>query len=121
DLDGDGRPDVVLTSLDAPPALLQNESTRKPVILELVGRSPKARVPFGARVRVTAGGGTLVRDLPGGGGYLSASEPRIYLGLGDVRRIERLEVAWPSGLTEVWRDLETSGIARVIEGEGTRK
>ncbi|MGE3822437.1 MAG: FG-GAP repeat domain-containing protein, partial [Isosphaeraceae bacterium] len=50
DLDGDGRPVVVLTSLDAPPALLQNESTRKPVILELVGRSPKARVPFGARV-----------------------------------------------------------------------
>ncbi len=118
DLDGDGRPDVVLTSIDAPPALLRNESSGRPVVLRLVGRSPLARVPFGAKVRVTAGGTELVRDLPGGGSYLSASEPSIYLGLGDARRIDRLDVTWPSGKAEAWHDLDRSGTLRIVEGTG---
>lgn len=118
DLDRDGRPDLVLTSLDASPTILRNASKGKPIALELVGRSKRARVPFGARVRAIAGGRTLVRDLPGGGSYLSSSEPRIYLGLGEATRIDRLEVTWPSGKTERWSDLKVSDKLRIVEGTG---
>jgi hypothetical protein len=110
----------VVSALDAPAAVLLNKSPGRSVALELVGRSPRARVPFGARVRAEAGGRVLVRDLPGGGSYLATSDPRIFLGLGDASRIEKLDVTWPSGRTESWRDLEVSGTVRVAEGTGRR-
>jgi hypothetical protein len=118
DLDGDGRPDVVLTALDAPPTLLRNGSKARPVVLELVGRSPKARAPFAARVRARLDGRLVVRDLIGGGSYLSASEARVFLPTVSAPRIESVEVSWPSGRTESWRDLPASGTVRLLEGTG---
>src|SRR5262249_25273299 len=67
-----------------------------------------------------AGGGVFVRDLVGGGSYLSASDRTLYLGLGGAPRIDRLDVTWPWGKTETWRDLPGSGAVRVTEGTGPR-
>jgi hypothetical protein len=117
DLDRDGRPDLVINALDAPAAILRNVSPGgRAVVLELVGRG--ARVPVGARVRATVAGLVLVRDLVGGGSYLSASDPRISLGLAGATRIDRLEVTWPSGRSESWTDLPASGTVRLVEGAG---
>jgi hypothetical protein len=117
DLDRDGRPDVVVNALDAPAAILRNESEAGHVLaLDLVGRCP--RQPFGARVRAHVAGHTIVGGLPGGGSYLSASDRRLYLGLGESRRVDRLEVAWPSGRVESWEDLEAGTPRRLEEGTG---
>ncbi|GAC1469111.1 MAG: CRTAC1 family protein [Isosphaeraceae bacterium] len=116
DLDGDGRPDVVVNALDAPAALLRNESSGQSLCVELINRH--GLTPFGARVRVSTRGRVLVRDLPGGGSYLSSSDRRVYLALGDVRRIPNLEVTWPWGRTESWRDLPATRLIRIVEGTG---
>ena len=117
DLDGDGRPDVVVNALDSPAAVLRNESKGGNVLtLDLVGRAP--RQAFGARVRARVGGRTLVRDLVGGGSYLSSSDLRLHLGLGDARRVDRLEVAWPSGRAESWDGLEAGMQRTLVEGIG---
>ena len=119
DLDDDGRPDVVVAALDVPAAVLRNVGAGGHFLaLELIGRPPSPRAAIGARVRATVGGRTLVRDVVGGGSYLSAPDRRIQLGLGDARRVERLEVAWPSGRVEVWTGLEGRSV-RLIEGAGT--
>lgn len=116
DLDNDGRPDVVVASLDAAPLVLHNESTTPPrVVLELKSRGVTA---YGARAWATIDGGTLVRDVAGGGSYLSASDSRIFLGLrGTAERVERVVVRWPSGHREVWHDI-APGHARLQEGQG---
>ena len=55
DLDGDGRPDVVVNSLDAPAALLQNASDGNHfLVAEIINLAGRPAV--GARVEVTAGG-----------------------------------------------------------------
>lgn len=113
DLDRDGRPDVVVNSLDAPAAILRNVTRGgRRLILELVGPS------VGARVRATSGGRTLAKDVVGGGSYLSASDRRIFIGVGTTRRVERLEITWPSGRVESWSDLETDRLQRLVEGSG---
>ena len=101
DLDGDGRPDVVACALDAPAALLSNNSkSGRYLSLELVDRH--GRPAFGARVRVTAGGLRPAGALVAGGSYLASSQPLLFIGLGSADSVERVEVAWPWGQTESW-------------------
>ena len=64
--------------------------------LRLEGKSSN-RDAIGVRVTVVAGGRRQVAWRFGGGSYQSASDPRLHIGLGDSRRIESLEVVWPSG------------------------
>ena len=111
DLDNDGKTDLVLTSLDASPILLRNESNGGSRVVELKGRRSQA---FGARLRVTSEGLEIVRELPGGGNYLSSSDRRIILGSGG--RLDKIEVTWPSGEAESWRNLPPTGIIRIVEG-----
>lgn len=116
DLDRDGRPDVVVSALDGPAAILRNEQTAgRWLVLELAGRSPGPVV--GARVRATVGEHVLVREVVGGGSFLSASESGLFLGLGSATRVDRLEVTWPSGRVETWKDLEAGRPRRLEEGK----
>ena len=58
----------------------------------------------GARVEVTVGGRTLVRQVTTAGGYQSGNEPLVHLGLGDASQVERIVVRWPPparGTTEL--------------------
>jgi hypothetical protein len=102
DLDGDGRPDVVAGALDAPVAVLHNVSTGSELTSwEIVDRHGHPAV--GARVRVTfAGGRRQTAFVSGGGSYLAASEPRIWIGHEPPQVVERAEIDWPWGGTEFW-------------------
>ena len=111
DLDNDGKPDAVVTALDAPPALLRNESAGEPIVIELSGKHTQ---PFGSRLKATIDGRALHRELPGGGSYLSSSDRRIAFGA----RPERVEVTWPSGKTELWRNPPGNRTIRLREGTG---
>jgi hypothetical protein len=59
---------------------------------------------LGAMVHVTAGGRTFMKYNDGKSGYLSQSSLPLYFGLGDARKIERVEVDWPSGRKQVLTD-----------------
>jgi hypothetical protein len=120
DLDGDGRPDAVVNTLDAPAAVLRNLSTGgRFVTLDLVGRPPSPSRAIGTRIRATVAGRTLVRDVVGGGSYLSASDSRIHLGVGSAAAVERLEIRWPSGRRESWKGLAAGESIKLIEGTGS--
>jgi hypothetical protein len=120
DLDGDGRPDAVIAAIDAPPLILRNTSATPPgLTVELVGRPPAHRSAIGATVRATVGGRIFTRRIVGGGSYLSTSDRRVHLGLDGATMVDRLEVTWPSGRIEAWRDLPSGRRARLVEGSGT--
>lgn len=115
DVDGDGRPDLAATALDAPFALLLNRSRGETFVsLDLVDR--RGLPAFGARVRARVGGREVVRDLIGGGSYLSSSPPRLTIGLGDAAEVESVEVAWPWGGIETWRRIGPGPTIRLVEG-----
>jgi hypothetical protein len=52
-------------------------------------------------VRVLANIQTYTRYNDGKSGYLSQSVLPLYFGLGDATKIDRVEVAWPSGRKQV--------------------
>ena len=110
DLDDDGDLDVVISRMDAHPAVLLNESAPAPwVRLELLtGKS--GRPAIGAAVEVHAEGGrTIHRQLKGGGSYLSSNDTRLLIGLGRAERVDRVDIRWPNGERS---SLETPSIRR---------
>jgi hypothetical protein len=98
DLDGDGDLDVVIVHHNAPSVVLWNETpnTGNWLIVDLEGKGAN-REAIGARVFAQVEGRRLVRQVDGGGSYISAHDRRIHFGLGPARTVERLSVRWPSG------------------------
>lgn len=97
-----------------PPTLLRNRLELQPkrhwLAVALRGTTSNA-LGIGARVTVTAGGKTQVRELHCGSGFLSSPAPEAHFGLGKTSTVDRLEVRWPSGKRTV---LERVAVDRVL-------
>jgi tetratricopeptide (TPR) repeat protein len=117
DLNNDGRVDLVVVHRDAPAAVLWNRAPAGHWLgLRLHGRrSP--RTPIGARVTCHIGNRTTSRWLTCGTGYLSSHDSRVWIGLGTVSAVDRLEVAWPSRFGQSWTNLPVDRILEVEEGD----
>ena len=119
DLFNDGNVDVVVEDLDSAPMILQNHgvSGRHWVSLELAGTRSN-RMAIGARVKIVAGGMTQTDEVRSGGSYISQSDFRLHFGLVSAEKIESLEVRWPSGKVETFKNLAADRFYALLEGEG---
>ena len=119
DLDNDGDLDLLVTNNGDTPDLLRNDSRQgnNSIIVRTVGTRSN-RDGIGARLRVTAAGRTQMREVKAGSSYLGQSDTRVHVGLGRTARIDRLEIQWPAGSTEVIQDVPVNQIVTVTEGQG---
>ncbi|MCU0239842.1 MAG: CRTAC1 family protein, partial [Pyrinomonadaceae bacterium] len=114
DLDDDGKPDVVVNCIDAAPLLVKNvaENKNRWLTIKLIGdgkQTPKDAM--GSTVYVTAGGIKQRFDVVSGAGYASQNDQRIHIGLGSASKIDKLEIFWANGKSEV---INISTIDKVI-------
>ena len=123
DLNNDGNIDAVVFNVGEPPSILLNDSknANHRVLFKLVGtKSNKAAI--GARVTITAGGATQIREVKGGSSYISQSDLRLHFGLGpDTTKIEKVDIRWPNGNTEELKDVAADAIYTVVEGGGIKE
>ncbi|WP_319549397.1 FG-GAP-like repeat-containing protein [Desulfogranum marinum] len=85
--------------------------------IDLVGTTSN-RDGIGARVFVTAGDKTQLREQAGGVHKDSQNHTRIHFGLGHNSTIQRLEVHWPSGIVQVIENISADQVLRVVESSG---
>ena len=118
DFDSDGFMDLVVGNNGDPPLLLHNSGGNGNHFLnfKLVGTKSN-RDALGARVRVLAGSLSQIREIAGGGSYLSQSDLRAHFGLGKATRAESVEVKWPSGQRQVFHDVEADRFYLIEEGK----
>ncbi|WP_419194345.1 FG-GAP-like repeat-containing protein [Novipirellula herctigrandis] len=116
DWNRDGKVDLFANHLDAPVALLQNESAEGHwVQFELIGTTSE-RDAIGAEVVVQAGDVSLTGWQIGGDGYMCTNEPIVHFGLGTVSAIDDVTIHWPSGQETSFGSIEMNRRYRVIEG-----
>ncbi|HTM36518.1 MAG TPA: CRTAC1 family protein [Terriglobales bacterium] len=118
DFDNDGFVDLVVGNNGDPPLLLHNGggSGNHFVNFKLVGTKSN-RDAMGARIRIRAGGISQIREIYGGGSYLSQSDLRANFGLGQATKIESVEVSWPSGSKQTFSNVEADKFYQVEEGK----
>jgi hypothetical protein len=119
DIDNDGDVDLVFTNNGGALEVLRNNggNRRNALVVRAVGVQSN-RDGIGARVTVAAAGRNQVREVKSGSSYLGQQDLRLYFGLGDARRVDRLDVRWPDGRVETLRDLDVNQTITVVEGRG---
>ena len=102
DFDNDGDEDLIVTANGAGPRLLRNDRSGGTWLsLILVSMQPGNRSGLGALVELRTGGRLLRRQAQSGGSYLSASDPRVHVGLNGASGAA-VTVSWPGGGRERW-------------------
>jgi hypothetical protein len=117
DFDNDGFVDVLVANNGDPPTLLRNSAKHKNhfVNFKLVGTKSN-RDAVGARIRVSSVKISQIREIAGGGSYLSQSDLRANFGLGDAAVADTVEVTWPNGGRQVFREIKADQFYLIEEG-----
>ncbi len=133
DWDHDGDLDLWISNRNAPRLrFFRNDvpSRNHHLALRLEGNaSTTNRDAIGARVEVLlAPTGSndkserpLVQTLRAGESFLSQSSKWLHFGLGDVAKIESVQVQWPGGEMETFSGLSVDGRYQLVQGSGQAK
>ena len=118
DIDNDGDLDLLVTNNGDRADLLRNDgATGNALMVRLIGTGSN-RDGIGARLSLTSGARTQIREVKAGSSYLGQNDLRQHFGLGAATRAGRLEIQWPSGRRDTIRDVPANLLITVREGEG---
>jgi hypothetical protein len=128
DFDNDGDIDVVVNCMNSGPQLLRCDSTtiRNWIKIRTVGTKSN-RAGIGARLTVTAqvDGKTgaeaakpmvQIEEVRSGGSYYSQNDLRVHFGLDQAKKVDSLEIRWPSGAVDILKNLDVNKLYVIQEG-----
>jgi hypothetical protein len=124
DFDNDGFLDLFVTNgngeipyTDGPYQLFRNVTANGNHWLELQLRGVQSnRDGVGARVIISAGGKSQLREQSGGVHRLSQNSQRLHFGLAGNTVVDTLTISWPSGLVQTINGVAADQILQVTEG-----
>lgn len=106
DYDNDGDLDILVTNWNQTADLLRNEggNLNNWIQINVVGtKSNKSGI--GTRIKLVAGNLKQYQEVQSGGSYLAFSDLRTHFGVGNAKRIDLVEILWPSGHIDKYKDL----------------
>jgi hypothetical protein len=125
DFDGDGDLDLAVVVHGGALRLARNQGGNARGWLRVVLRAPggsgagprSTTYGTGARLTLTSGPVSQMREVGGQPSYLSQEPPgEVFFGTGDAATLERLEVRWPSGRVQGFEGLPARATVEITEG-----
>ncbi len=120
DYDNDGDLDILVSTNGGRAYLLRNDGGNQSnfIRFHLVGTTSN-RSGLGAKVAIFLPDGTrLWNYVRSASGYCSQSEVEVTFGVGQVDRVPRVDIEWPSGRKDELADLATRQLYIIKEGSG---
>ena len=125
DADGDGDVDIYVPVGGAfigdqwHNLFYQNRgSANNYITVKLVGVKSN-RDGIGAKVTLTVDGGSIYREVSSGGGFGSTNSIPLEIGLGKNARVKVLDIVWPSGMVDTYRNLSVNQRLVITEGSSS--
>jgi hypothetical protein len=121
DVDGDGAPDLLVTTAGGRARLYRNVAPGRGhwLLVRAVDPALGGRDAYGAEVRLTAGGKTRLGLINPAGSYLCSGDARAHFGLGKAARVDGIEVRWPDGTAETFPGCPADRRLTLRRGTGT--
>ena len=118
DFSNNGRQDLLVRQVGGGPLLLYENNFPQRHYLKVSLRGTQSnRLGVGARLTAVVKGQQLVREMFPINSYRSQMPNLVHFGLGDAERVERLEIRWPSGKSQVLTNLGADTHIVVDEGK----
>lgn len=111
DLDGDGDLDLVINNVDQKALVYKNNSVEslKSRYLQVQANGPlNNSTGIGLKVSLSYNKNTQISELYTTRGYMSAVEPLVHFGVGDIKMIDSLSLIWPDGKIEKKYNIKTN-------------
>lgn len=117
DYDNDGNVDILVNNTNDLPSLLRNEGGNQNhwLTVKTIGTRSN-RDGIGSRITILYGSERQTDEVRSGSSWASQSDLRVHFGLGSTHKVNRLEIRWPSGLTENLYNLAADQFLVVREG-----
>lgn len=118
DFDRDGDMDLGFTHVNQDAVLLSNTTPTDGNwwIVELAGTKSN-RDAIGAKLVIKTDKQTKLRNVVGGGSYLSQNPYYVHWGLPKGESLESVEIIWPSGIKQTVKDLPANSRTLIREQE----
>ena len=111
DYDSDGDIDIVVTNSNAAPRLLRNDGGNQKNYLQI----RLLATAIGARVKITTGDLTQIREVRSGDGYLSQRDLTLHFGVADYAQIDTIEIQWQSGAKQLVKSVPANQVLSLKE------
>ena len=122
DFDNDGRIDMFVVNLwrsdgtSGTASLFRNAASNANHWLSVRTIGTTSNLDgFGARITVTAGGVTQIREMRASQAHMSHSVVPVHFCLGEATRADTVEIRWPSGMIQVLTDVDAAQILTATE------
>ena len=118
DVNHDGRLDLILRQSGGGPLVVYENQVPSGHYLEVNLKATRGHPSaIGARVIARFGGRQVVRECYPQNALRSQAPLPIHLGLGESETVEELEIHWPSGQVETFRELAGDRRITVTQGQ----
>ncbi|MFY9254254.1 MAG: CRTAC1 family protein, partial [Fuerstiella sp.] len=118
DWNNDGLAEVAVSRLNDSAMLLENSSkdVGEYLTVRIVGTS-SARDASTARVVATFDDRKVVRQFTAGDGYQASNQKQVIFGLGNAKNVEALQIVWPGGESQIFRNIASGQTVIIREGD----
>jgi hypothetical protein len=116
DYDNDGDLDILVCNLNDRARLLRNDGGNRNNWLTVEVKRPNGKTDaIGARVTVQVGDLRQIDDVVSVKGYLSQADPRLHFGLGNATKADLVEIRWPGGKVQKFKDVRANRFFKVVQ------
>lgn len=120
DLDNDGDLDLVINNVNMPSFLYENKtdtSQNRALQLKLRSNNKSNTYAIGASVKAWVGTSQFSASNFPSKGFQSSVDPKIHLGLGNIKVIDSLKIYWPNGAQSKLVEVKTNQLLELMEPE----